>query len=246
MRSTLRIATSVAALGLLAPIGSGCSSDSSGTTVLETFATLPLPTGVDATAAPTTTDAAMAPGVAGLDDPDAFCAAWAAYSGSLQVLGIAQSFGGMTPAQIAVLEMYAGPVVAGAVDTIDSTWPTELASEHDAVVSEFLGPFARRAVKAEAQLTEAGVTPAELDQIAAAWRTVLSTRDPLDPVVEPPALDAALVARVNAAASAFDAAVTPFAQDPSLRVGDVSIPATNQYLSQHCPALATNGVGDSV
>ncbi len=242
MRSPARIAASL----LLVAVGVTSCSDDKGVDVLDTFATLPLPTGVDATAAPTTTDTALAPGVAGLDDPNPFCAAWARYSGSFQLLGVAQSFGAMPSDQVAVLEMFASPVVRAAVDAIAEEWPTELAGERAAAVDDFLGPFGRRADKAIADLRAAGATDAQIVQLSDAWLNVLATRDPLNPAIERPALDPALDAIVGTAAEVFDANVTPFSDDPSLRVGDVVIPNTNTYLAATCPALASNGVGDAV
>ena len=46
-------------------------------------------------------------GIPGLDDPDAFCAAWAVYSGTLQAIGVAQAFGNLTTAEVARLEVIA-------------------------------------------------------------------------------------------------------------------------------------------
>ncbi|CAN0350651.1 unnamed protein product [Phaeothamnion confervicola] len=152
----------------------------------------------------------------------------------------------MPSGEVAVLEMFASPVVRAAVDAIADEWPAELAGERAAAVDDFLGPFARRADKAIADLHTAGATDAQIAQLSDAWMSVLATRDPLNPVIERPAMDPALDAIVDAAAEEFDANVTPFAEDPSLRVGDVVIPNTNTYLATTCPALATNGVGDAV
>ena len=49
----------------------------------------------------------MRTGVPGLAATDPFCAAWAAYAGTLQALGVAGSFGGLTVDQLAVLELRA-------------------------------------------------------------------------------------------------------------------------------------------
>ena len=51
---------------------------------------------------------------------------------------------------------------------------------------------------------------------------------------------------VAAASAAIDAALTPFAADPSLDVSAVQSPLTDEYLATHCPDLASIGVGDQV
>ena len=55
-----------------------------------------------------------------------------------------------------------------------------------------------------------------------------------------------LASIVGEAATGFDVAVTPFAHDPSLRVDEVEVPATDAYLAAHCPDLASSGVGDAI
>jgi hypothetical protein len=59
-------------------------------------------------------------------------------------------------------------------------------------------------------------------------------------------VDAPIQAKVDAAATAFDSDVTPFAQDPSLVVDAVDTPLTDAYLAAHCPDLAASGVGDAL
>jgi hypothetical protein len=66
------------------------------------------------------------------------------------------------------------------------------------------------------------------------------------PIIELPVIAGDLQAKVDAAAAAYDAAVTPFAQDPSLAVDGVATPATDAYLVAHCPDLASSGVGDAL
>ena len=65
-------------------------------------------------------------------------------------------------------------------------------------------------------------------------------------MIDLPAVDPALEGRLEAAAAAFGAAVTPFASDPSLVVDSVETPLTDAYLAAHCPDVASSGVGDAL
>ena len=191
--------------------------------------------------------AAPAPsGVPGLRSADPFCSAWATYAGTLQALGVAASFGNLSSDQFAALELAAAPRLVETVAEIDDRWPADLAGERAAVDEQRLGPHARRAQGAVDALAAAGVTGSELATMSADWQSALLGRDPQNPVIERPALAAALQAKVDAAARAYGAAVTPFAHDPSLTVGTVDTPLTDAYLTVHCPDLAASGVGDAL
>ena len=109
-----------------------------------------------------------------------------------------------------------------------------------------IGPYARRAQSAVEALTTAGVMAAELQTLSQTWEAALLARDPQSPVIAVPTVAPALQAKVDTAAAAFDAAVTPFAQDPSLAIYDVQTPLTDAYLVAHCPDLASSGVGDAL
>jgi hypothetical protein len=185
-------------------------------------------------------------GVPGLVANDPFCSAWAGYVGTLQALGTAASFGGMTSDQFAALELAAAPRLVEVAAAIDQLWPTDLASEHDVVIEQRIGPYARRAQGATAALTNAGVTVAELAALSADWQGALLARDPNTPVIQLPTPAADLQAKLDAAAATYNAAVTPFAQDPSLVVDAVETPETDAYLVAHCPDLASSGVGDAI
>jgi hypothetical protein len=177
---------------------------------------------------------------------DPFCAAWAGYAGTLQALGVAVSFGGLTTDRLAALELVAAPRLVDLAAAIGASWPTELEAERAAVIERRIGPYARRAQRAVDALTAAGVTPAELDTLSSVWQTSLAHRDPQVAVIEVPPLDGDLQTKVDAAGLAYDRAVTPFAADPSLSVDGVAAPATDEYLSVHCPDLASIGVGDAL
>ena len=185
-------------------------------------------------------------GVPGLDAPDPFCATWATYVGTLQALGTAAAFGGIPPAAFVAIEMAASPRLIEVAAAIDASWPSELAAEQTVVIEQKIGPFARRAQRAVDALRAAGVSAEQLTTLSAAWQAALRGRDPGSPVIalEPVADD--LQAKVDAAGRAFDAAATPYADDPSLVVDTVATPLTSAYLAAHCPDLAASGVGDAV
>ncbi len=185
-------------------------------------------------------------GVPGLTADDPFCSAWAGYAGTLQALGIAASFGGLSSDQFAALELVASSRLVEVVTAIDAAWPAELAIEQDVAMDKRIGPYARRAQGAVTALKNAGVTAEELTTLSAAWQAALAARDPQMPVIAVPPAAPDLQAEVDAGAAAFDAAVTPFAQDPSLAVDGVETPLTDAYLVVHCPDLASSGVGDAL
>ncbi|HZX54691.1 MAG TPA: hypothetical protein VFE86_08410 [Ilumatobacteraceae bacterium] len=193
-----------------------------------------------------TTSVADVTGVPGLGVTDPFCAAWAAYAGTLQALGVAGSFGALSSGQLAVLELRAAPRLVEAASAIEAAWPAELAAERDLVLDRRVGPYARRAQRAVDALVDAGATPADIAGLSSSWQQALSTRTQADAVIDLPAVDAALQPRLDAAASAFDAAFTPFASDPSLVVDSLKSPLTDAYLAAHCPDVASSGVGDAL
>jgi hypothetical protein len=185
-------------------------------------------------------------GVPGLGAVDPFCSAWAAYVGTLQALGIAASFGELPSDQFAAVELLATPRLVEVAAAIDVSWPSELSAERWFVLDKRIGPYARRASAGVDFLRTAGVSDAELVTLSADWQQALSVRDPQAAVIELPPVAAELQAKVDAAAAAYDRAVTPFAQDPSLVVDGVEAPATDAYLVTHCPDLAWSGVGDAL
>jgi hypothetical protein len=185
-------------------------------------------------------------GVPGLTADDPFCSAWAGYAGTLQALGIAASFGELSSDRFAAIELVGSARLVEVAAAIDATWPAELADEHEVVIDKRIGPYIRRAQSAVAALTAAGVTADELVALSAAWQTALLARNPEMPVIAVPPVAPDLQAKVDAAAVAFDAAVTPFANDPSLAIDGVETPLTDAYLVAHCPDLASSGVGDAL
>lgn len=252
-------------LGVLAVTLGGCSgSGSSGTTASSSIADT-APRGSVVWSAPTTVAPAStvtsppqpidpsttvtAPpsptGVPGIDASDAFCAAWARYGGTVQILAVAVNFGELDALSVARLELQSAPTIVVSVAEIEAAWPAEIAAERDAAIQRYLGPYSRRAEKALAALSDAGIDTAGQAQLAEAWAQVLAAHDPDQPTVTVD-LPADLAARVDAGAAAFDAAVTPWAEDPSLTANLDDIPQTKAYLATHCPDLASIGIGDDV
>lgn len=178
-------------------------------------------------------------GVPGLDDDIVVCRSWSRIAGSFQVVAVASAFGSGDPIEAARLEVIGSPVVVEALAALVDAWPAELASEAETVTQRFLGPYVRRAERARAELVEAGADEEHLDRIGAAWLTALAERDPESPVLIVD-LDGDLEALVELAATAFDAAVPPVPQDPTL-VTDVRVPATEAYVADRCPDRGTLG-----
>ncbi len=182
----------------------------------------------------------------GLAAADPFCASWAGYGGTVQALAVASSFGDMSADQLAALELTADPLLAAAIADIGTAWPTELATERSVVVDGRLAAYARRAQRGVDALTSAGLTEQDIETLRVAWQTALEKRDPASPTIDVPPLDPALQIHLEAAAGDYNAAVTPFSQDPSLSAAPAVAPSTSSYLASHCPDLAASGIGDAL
>jgi hypothetical protein len=229
---------------MMVVVVSSCSPSSSATAPTSS---VPPPEAPGATGAATLPSLGPAPtGVPGLAAADPFCATWAAFAGTVQALGVAASFGGLTTDRLAALELAAAPRLSEAISAIGASWPAELAAERAVVIDQRIGPYARRASRAVDALAAAGVTDDQLVMLRSAWQSSLAQQNPDAPVIEPPGVPIELQTTIDSVAGTYDKQVTPFAEDPSLSVGNVSAPATDQYLSAHCPDLASIGVGDAL
>jgi hypothetical protein len=156
------------------------------------------------------------------------------------VLAVASSsFGSGEPVAVAALEVIASPTVTRAYDDLIANWPEELADEAASVANDYLGPFARRADRALADLEAAGADATAIERIVVAWETVLAGRDASEPdvVVE---LPDDVQAVVDDAASELAAQTFPIPSDESL-VTDVQVPLTEQYFEDNCPDRGTLG-----
>jgi len=138
----------------------------------------------------------------------------------------------------------AAPALVDAVTGIGGRWPSELLTERSLVLADLVGPFGRRAQKAVQALEAAGAQESELSELASLWTVALRTRRDDRPVPDLPGLAGTLETVVGSAAASFDAAVTPFGEDPSLIVDMARAPATSEYLAITCPDVASSGVGD--
>src|SRR3954464_2860719 len=96
-------------LTLLMLVAPACSNPGSSAGVTTTSAPPDAQIARDTIATVATTSVPDATGVPGLAATDPFCAAWAAYASTLQVLGVAGSFGGLSSHELAVLELRAAP-----------------------------------------------------------------------------------------------------------------------------------------
>lgn len=185
-------------------------------------------------------------GAPGIDDADAFCAAWARYSATPQLLIIAANFGPLDPVALARLEVFAAPSVVEAVAQMRATFPADLAVERDAYLGRVVAPVLGRAERATAALVEAGAGDADRRALVEAWLEALRVRDPAEPVPAVAPVDPRLESIVVAAAVAFEATVTPLIDDPSMIPADVSTPLVDAYLRATCPDLSALGIGDDI
>ena len=179
-------------------------------------------------------------GVPGLDSDDVVCRAWSRFGGSFQVLAVASSsYGSGDPVAVAALEVIASPTVTRAYDDLIANWPEELADEAAAVADDYLGPFARRADRALAELEAAGADATAIEAIVAAWEAVLAGRDATEPDAFVQLPDD-VRAVVDDAAAELAAQTQPIPSDESL-VTDVQVPLTLQYFKDNCPDQGTLG-----
>ena len=170
--------------------------------------------------------------VPGLDSDDPFCRAWSEFAGSFQALALASS-AGADPENAIRLEVAASGAVMRAVADLDASMPADAADERDTFIDALLGPFTGRARVANESLLAAGLTEAQVVELADLWLVTLSAARSQDPdlvfVVPPddqPAFDDAV--------ASFSARVVPIDQDPSL-VTDADVPRTLAYIASACP-----------
>jgi hypothetical protein len=179
----------------------------------------------------------------GIDSDDPFCRAWSEFAGSFQALTFA-SIAAEDALAAARLEVLAADAVVSAVQTLDDSFPDEIADERTRFVDEVVGPFARRSGRAVDELRAAGLAEGDLDSLGRAWLMALAAADGTEPMLDvdvPSELDAA----VQAATASFAAAVPPIAADPSL-VTDAAAPATLAYLAERCPDQGVLAGNDAI
>jgi hypothetical protein len=169
-------------------------------------------------------------GVPGIDSEDPFCRAWSEFAGSFQALAFASA---LDAANATEREVLAAAAVVDAARTLDETFPDPVVAERELFVDEVIGPFARRAARAVAELRSVGVADDGLSRLAAVWLSALATTDAEDRevAIETPA---DLADAVAAAATSFAEDVPPIVADPSL-ITDADAPATFGYIAEQCP-----------
>ena len=136
-------------------------------------------------------------------------AAWAAYAGTLQALGVAASFGGLPSDQFAALELAAAPRLVEVAAAIDASWPSELAGERNGGARrsgsvrtrDGREPWRRCA----ARLPVSRLTSSITLSVDVASRH-LSVVTPSDSDRTVPPLPAGSQAKIDAAAAAYDSA----------------------------------------
>lgn len=171
-----------------------------------------------------------------------FCAAWTDYAATIAAVS------STTDEQTAVVEIVSAWFLDEAVSKIGANWPTALVAERSAVLTDLVGPYARRAKKAVAALTDAGATTDDLAELRLVWHDVVAGLVAGGTMPERLAVPAALMSLVEAAAASFAATVTPFALDPT--IGDrrrlldpLETPLTDAYLGRWCPDVVALGSG---
>ncbi len=215
-----------------------------GTTAVAGGSEPTLPGEPTSTAPPPTAVSVPETGVPGLDDDDAFCAAWARFGGSFQVVAVHAAFGDGTAESTARYELIAAPTVVEAYEAMRATWPDELASEFDVAIDRRFGPLAARIGSGLTVLSDAGLDDAAAAELRDAWLAALATRDALAADL-PVELSEATSVLVDGAVGDYLAVVGPWADDTTL-VTDVATPLTDEYLATACPdqgALAGQEVG---
>jgi hypothetical protein len=197
------------------------------------------------TETPTTETIATVPeqGVPGLDSTDAFCRGWSEFAGSFQALAFASAVGS-DPAAAARLEVVASGAVSAASQLMAEEFPEAIVFERDLFVDEVIGPFARRASRASAELLAAGLSPDQIDRLGEVWLMALADTGVDEPDVVVTVPDE-FVGAVDAATVVFVSERPPIVADPSL-VTDAVAPATLDHLAENCPDQGILGGNDAI
>ena len=182
-------------------------------------------------------------GVPGIDSADLFCRSWSEFAGTFQALALASSFATENlSAQRS--EVAASGAIVAAVAGLDEHLPSELEDEREALTVGLVGPMERRAERASAELSAAGLTPEQIDELSEVWLAALVAAGVDEPDIElniPTDLESA----VEEAVDVFSASVPLISEDPSL-VTAASIPMTEGYIVDNCPDQGTLGGNDVI
>jgi hypothetical protein len=186
-----------------------------------------------------------APGsdVPGLDSDDDFCRGWSRFAASFQALALA-SVSSTDPVDAIRLEVIASGALLAAVASLDSAYPDALVAERSEFVEGLLGPLTRRAERARDELSAAGLSEADVDELGTEWLDALATAGTDDPDLTV-AVRNELRPAVDAATAELAADVPLIVDDPSL-VTDAAAPDTLAYISANCPDQGTLGGNDVI
>lgn len=208
-------------------------------------AAAPVVAAPDSTTTSTTTTIPLVPdtGVPGIDSEDVFCRSWSQFAGSFRAIGLVSAIRDVEAGMR--LEVIASASVVGAIDGMSSGLPAELEPERDTLLSQFAGPFGRRAARANEALTSAGLTSDDVTLLSEVWLITLA-----DVGIDDPSLDIEIPAAVDAAAvreavTQFSAATPAIRDDPSLTTF-TKIPLTDAYTFANCPDGGTLAGNDDL
>lgn len=228
---------------VVAVLLAACSDDG---TAPESGASTVAPSTLPVDSAPVASPAPEPTGVPGLDDDDPFCADWARYAGTVQVLSVAAAFGELDELGLTRLEIAAAPDLVTTIGVLAARWPDEIASERDTVLAGSMGGWRERSGAVVDTVQAEGVDTGQLAGLGLAWTELLASRDPEAPVPDLGAYTPEQLAVLDAQAPIVLGALGAFTTDGALRREPVDAPATRAYLAATCPDLAASGVGDAI
>lgn len=182
-------------------------------------------------------------GVPGIDSDDVFCRSWSEFAGSFRAIGLVSAIRDVDAGLR--LEVIASGAVVAAIDAMGDALPAELEPERDTLLSDYAGPFGRRAAKAGEALTAAGLDGDGIDVLAELWLVTLADVGIDDPSLDVEIPDEIDVTMVDAAAADFAASTPAIGDDPSLNTF-TEIPLTDAYTFANCPDGGTLAGNDDL
>ena len=106
---------------------------------------------------------------------DGFCDGWFDYALTVRLLVTLALDSSPTGRQrLTEAELLAAASVEESIGAIGEHWPVELVGERSTVLVDVVGPYLRRAQKATAAMSAAGLTTDDLAELRLAWRYVLA------------------------------------------------------------------------
>lgn len=182
-------------------------------------------------------------GVPGIDSDDVFCRSWSQFAGSFRAIGLVSAIRDVDAGLR--LEVIASDSVVAAIAGMGTALPAELEAERDTLVSEFAGPFGRRALKASEALAAAGLGDDGVELLTDVWLATLADVGIDDPSLDIDIPEGVDIAVVDAATTAFAATTPAIGDDPSLTTF-TEIPLTDAYTLANCPDAGTLSGNDDL